>query len=320
MAQEARREQYPEVEPYATGMLRVSELHEIYYEEVGNPNGVPAVVFHGGPGGGCNPGYRRYFDPARYRVVLFDQRGCNRSKPRACLEENTTWDLVADAELIRAHLGIEKWVVFGGSWGSTLSLAYSEKHVDRVKALVLRGIFTLRREELLWFYQSGASFIYPDAFERYVAPIPEAERGDIISAFHRRLTGDNEEEQMACARAWSCWEMETSKLYVDPAYIARAADDDKFALEFARIECHYFVHAGFFERDGQLIEDATVLKDVPGTIVQGRYDMVCPAKTAWDLHNAAPHFDFKMVPDAGHSCTEPGITDQLVRATDKYAD
>lgn len=318
-SEEQRRVLYPEVEPYTHGMLRVSELHELYYEEVGTPTGVPAVVFHGGPGGGCTKDYRRFFDPTRYRVVLFDQRGCNRSRPRACLEENTTWHLIADAELIREHLGIKKWVVFGGSWGSTLSLAYAEKHTERVLALVLRGIFTLRREELLWFYQSGASYIYPDAFARYVAPIPEVERGDIMSAFHRRLTGDNEEEQLACALSWSVWEMETSKLYVDPKYIARAADDAKFALEFARIECHYFVNAGFFECDGQIIRDAPVLKDVPGTIVQGRYDMVCPAKTAWDLHQQVPHFDFHMVPDAGHSCGEPGITDKLIRTTDAYA-
>lgn len=314
-----KRGLYPPIEPYNSGKLKVSDIHDIYYEQVGNPDGIPALVFHGGPGGGCSAEYRRYFDPEVYRVVLFDQRGCGRSTPHASLVDNTTWHLVADAELIREHLNIEQFVVFGGSWGSTLSLAYAETHKERVRALVLRGIFTLRRNELTWFYQEGASFVYPDAFERYVSVIPEVERSDIISAFHRRLTGDNEKEKLECAIAWSCWEMETSKLYVDPKYIERAASNSKFALEFARIECHYFVNGGFFESDGQLIANASILKDIPGTIVQGRYDMVCPAKTAWDLKREVPHFEFHMIADAGHSCSEPGITDQLIRATDKYA-
>jgi len=314
-----RRGLYPEIEPYQTGTLRVSDIHEIYYELCGNPKGQSAVVLHGGPGGGCTDSYRQFFNPEKYNVVLFDQRGAGRSKPLACLEDNTTWHLVEDIEALRKHLNIEKWVVFGGSWGSTLSLAYAETHRESVKALVLRGIFTLRREELLWFYQEGASFIYPDAWEEYIKPIPLAQRGDIMSAYYRFLTGSDKEKQMECARAWSLWEMTTCKLYVSPEALEKV-DSDDFAISFARIECHYFVHGGFFKEDGELINNASLLKDIPGTIVQGRYDLVCPAKSAWDLHKNAPHFDFHIVPDAGHSCSEPGIIDLLVRATDKYCE
>merc|ERR1712137_248812 len=296
-----------------------SDVHTLYYEECGNPEGNPAVVLHGGPGGGSVPAYRSYFDPKKYRIVLFDQRGAGKSTPLACLEDNTTWSLVEDVEKIKNHLGISKWVVFGGSWGSTLSLAYAETYPNSVKALVLRGIFTLRRKELLWFYQDGASFIFPDAWDGFIKPIPEVERGDLMSAYYRYLTGDDEEKKMECARAWSTWEMATSKLFVSPEMLSKA-EDDNFALSFARIECHYFVHGGFFTQDGQLLKNSHLLKDIPGTIVQGRYDVVCPATTAWELHKLSPHFEFNIVPDAGHSCSEPGTIDLLVRATDKYSD
>jgi proline iminopeptidase len=265
---------YPEIEPYSTGKLKVSELHTIYFEEAGNKDGKPIICLHGGPGGGSSPMYRQFFNPKLYRIIQFDQRGSGNSTPFASLEENTTQDLVEDIEKLRKHLGVDRWVVFGGSWGSTLSLAYAQKHVARVKALVLRGIFLLRREELEFFYQEGSSWIFPDAFENYVRPIPEAERGDLITAFHKRLTGENEEEKLKCATAWSVYEMATSRLYVDPSYIERAEADGQFAIAFARIESHYFVNKGFFEVEGQLLRDAHIMKDIPGTIVQGRYDMV----------------------------------------------
>jgi len=314
----SRREFYPHVEPYVTGRLKVSGLHELYYEQCGNPNGKPVVVLHGGPGGGIATYYRQYFDPEAYRVVLFDQRGAGKSTPFASLEENTTWDLVEDMEKLRRHLEIDQWLVFGGSWGSTLALAYAETHPERVKGLVLRGIFTLRRSELLFFYQEGSSWLFPDAWEKFLAPIPEVERGDLMSAYHRRLTGSDEKVKQECATAWSVWEMTTSRLYVDPDYVARAADDDAFALAFARIECHYFVHGGFFKEDEQLIKGASRLASIPMTIVQGRYDLVCPMKTAWDLHKALPSSELVIVPDAGHSAKEPGIVDALVSACDKY--
>jgi len=292
--------------------------HTLYYEECGNSEGKPVIVIHGGPGSGCVPAYRRFFDPKKYRIILFDQRGAGKSTPLACLIDNTTWHLVEDIEKLRKHLEIEKWVVFGGSWGSTLSLAYAETHPTRVKALVLRGIFTLRRKELLWFYQDGASFLFPDAWDNFIKPIPEAERYDLMSAYYRFLTGDNEEKKMECARAWSTWEMFTSKLFVTKEMLKRAENDD-FAVSFARIECHYFVHGGFFKQDGQLLQNANILKDIPGTIVQGRYDVVCPATTAWELHKQVPRFDMHIVQDAGHSCTEPGTLDLLIRATEKYS-
>mmetsp|Transcript_70101 Transcript_70101/g.106003 ORF Transcript_70101/g.106003 Transcript_70101/m.106003 type:complete len:321 (-) Transcript_70101:48-1010(-) len=319
MAEEGRRSLYPPIEPYNTGTLVVSDIHTLYYEECGNPEGKPVVVLHGGPGGGIVPSYRCYFDPKKYRIVLFDQRGAGKSTPLACLVDNTTWTLVEDVEKIRNHLGISKWVVFGGSWGSTLSLAYAETYPASVKALVLRGIFTLRRKELLWFYQDGASFIFPDAWDGFIKPIPEAERGDLMSAYYRYLTGDDEEKKMECARAWSTWEMATSKLFVSEDNLRKAENDD-FAISFARIESHYFVHGGFFKEDGELLKSAILLKDIPGTIVQGRYDVVCPATTAWELHKILPHFDFSIVADAGHSCSELGTIDLLVRATDKYSE
>lgn len=308
---------YPDIEPYDTGMLKVSDLHTVYYEQSGNPAGNPVIFLHGGPGSGTSPRDRTFFDPAVYRIVLMDQRGAGKSTPPAELRENTTWDLVADIEKLRQHLRIEKWVVFGGSWGSCLSLSYAETHPDRVKALVLRGIFTLRRRELVWFYQDGGSFIFPDAWEGYLKPIPEVERHDLMSSYYRRLTSDKEEVRMEAAKAWSTWEMNTSRLYVDEDYLKRA-ETDLWALQFARIECHYFVHGGFFEFDGQLLKNVDKIRHIPTTIVQGRYDLVCPIDTAWELHKVFPEAEFHIIPDAGHSNKEPGIQAKLVEACDKY--
>jgi proline iminopeptidase len=308
---------YPEIEPYDSGRLRVSGLHELYYEQIGNPEGKPAIFLHGGPGGGVEPYYRRFFDPARYRAVLFDQRGAGKSTPHASIEQNTTQDLVADIERLREHLGIERWLVFGGSWGSTLALAYAEAHPQRVTELVLRGIFLLRRQELLWFYQHGASVIFPDAWEHFLAPIPEPERGDMMQAYHRRLTSDDAQVRLEAARAWSIWEASTSRLFVDPDLIANFQADE-FAEAFARIECHYFVNGGFMP-EGQLLADAGRIRQIPGVIVQGRYDVVCPMESAWDLYRAWPESELVVVPDAGHSAREPGIAAALVAATDRFA-
>lgn len=314
---ESRRRLYPEIEPFAQGFLQVSPLHSIYYEQCGNPAGKPALFLHGGPGGGCNPRARRFHDPSVYRIVLFDQRGCGRSRPLGELEENTTWHLVADIERLRVHLGIERWQVFGGSWGSTLALAYAETHPERVSELVLRGIFLLRRSELEWFYQHGASEIFPDAWEDFLRPIPPAERGDLISAYHRRLTGQQPEVRLEAARAWSVWEAATSFLKPDPDHIQAAMRED-FALAFARIESHYFVHGGFFDEDGQLLRDVGRIRHIPAVIVQGRYDVVCPMRSAFDLARAWPEAELVVVPDAGHSAFEPGIVDALVRATERF--
>ncbi|CAF1254933.1 unnamed protein product [Adineta steineri] len=314
------RDLYPEIEPYKTGMLKVSDVHTLYYEEVGNPSGKPVVFVHGGPGGGTDPRDRRFFDPEAYRIILYHQRGADDSTPHACLEENTTWDLVEDLEKLRKHVNVDKWVVFGGSWGSTLSLAYAETHPGRVKALILRGIFCCRRKELLWFYQEGASMIFPDAWDKYLEPIPIGERGDLMSAYHRRLTGSNEEEKLKAATAWSVWELSTSRLYVDPSYIAHATDDAKFAIAFARIEAHYFVNGAFMSDDEQLLKNADKIKDIPGVIVQGRYDICCPARSAWDLHKVWPKGELHFVDDAGHSTKESGIVHELVIATDKFRD
>ena len=312
-----RRSLYPPIEPFDAGRLPVSDLHTLHYEQAGNPDGKPVVVLHGGPGGASEPNQRRYFDPDRYRIVLFDQRGCGRSTPHAELRENTTWDLVADIERLRAHLGIERWQVFGGSWGSALSLAYAQTHPDRVTELVLRGIFLLRPAELDWFYQEGTSALFPDAWERFIAPIPARERGDLMSAYYKRLTGDDEEVKLACARTWSQWEAATVSLYPAEDRVEQFGDA-KFALAFARIECHYFVHLGWFRPD-QLIIDAGRLAHIPGVIVQGRYDVVTPMMTAWALHRAWPEADLKIVPDAGHTASEPGIVHELVSATDRFA-
>ena len=314
---EQRRTLYPEIEPYDRGMLKVSELHTLYYEQCGNPDGKPVVFLHGGPGGGTNPRCRRFFDPAVYRIVLFDQRGCGQSTPHAELRENTTWDLVADIERVREHLGIARWQVFGGSWGSTLALAYAQTHPDKVTELVLRGIFMLRRWELEWFYQKGCDALYPDAWETYLAAIPEVERGDLMSAYHRRLTSDDPATRVAAARAWSVWEGSTSYLHQDPASIG-SHDEDAFALAFARIECHYFVHGGFFAHDDQLLRNVDRIRKIPAVIVQGRYDVVCPLRSAWDLHRAWPEADLRIVQDAGHSAFEPGNVHELVEATDRF--
>jgi proline iminopeptidase len=313
----ARRSFYPEIEPYHTGMLRVSDLHEIYFEESGNPKGKPVVFVHGGPGGGTEPKQRRFFDPSAYRIVLFDQRGCGKSRPYAELRENTTWDLVADMEKLRAHLGIERWQVFGGSWGSTLALAYAEAHPERVTELVLRGIFLLRKQEIDWFYQRGADAMFPDAWEEYLAQIPPEERGDLLSAYYRRLTGPDPAVRQAAARAWSVWEGRTSCLYQNPDLVARTAGDE-FSLAFARIECHYFHHKGFFEKDTQLLDNVGKIRHIPTVIVQGRYDVVCPMESAWALYRAFPEADLRVVPDAGHSAYEPGNLHELIEATDRF--
>jgi proline iminopeptidase len=309
---------YPEIEPFDTGRLQVSPVHEIYYEQVGNPRGKPAVFLHGGPGGGIVSDYRRYFDPERYRVALFDQRGSGQSTPHASLEDNTTWHLVSDIEQLREHLGIERWQVFGGSWGSTLALAYAETHPERVAELVLRGIFLCRPQEIRWFYQEGAGAIFADVWEEYVKVIPEAERGDMVSAYYRRLTSDDYAVRLEAARAWSIWEGSTSKLFFDPAMIEKFADPE-FALAFARIECHYFMNNSFFSSDNYLIENVEKIRHLPGVIVQGRYDVVCPLVSAWELHRAWPEAALHIIPDAGHSMSEPGIIAALVTATDNFA-
>jgi len=314
----ARRPLYPAVEPYRSGHLRVSPLHEIYFEECGNPRGKPALFVHGGPGAGAGKDSRRFFNPKRYRIVLFDQRGCGRSRPAASLEDNTTWHLVADIEALRQHLGIDRWLVFGGSWGSTLALAYAQAHPARVTELVLRGIFMLRRAEIDWFYQSGAHSLFPDRWEQYLAPIPPSERGDLVAAFYRRLTGEDHEAAVSAARAWSIWEAATSYLLPNEQNVRRWGEDE-FAIQIARIECHYFVHRGFFEREDQLLRNVDRIRKIPAVIVQGRYDVVCPMMSAWDLHRAWPEADFHVVPDAGHSAFEAGIAHELVRATDRFA-
>lgn len=308
---------YPPIEPYESGKFPVSAVHTLYYEQSGNPEGTPVVFLHGGPGGGTKDDYRQYFDPEAYRIVLFDQRGSGLSTPHANLEDNTTWHLVDDIERLREHLGIDTWVVFGGSWGSTLALAYAETHPDRCRALVLRGIFLCRRKELIWFYQQGADAIYPDAFATYIAEIPEEERDDVIAAYYRRLTSDDESVRLSAARAWSVWEGSTSKLIPDADVIARF-DEAHLALSLARIECHYFVNGAFFETDNWLIENVDKIRHIPSVIVQGRYDVVCPIMSAWDLHLAWPEAALHIIQDAGHSVSEPGIVSALVEATDQF--
>ncbi len=312
------RELYPPIEPYNEGKLPVSSLHTIHYEQSGNPNGKPAIFLHGGPGGGITPMYRQYFDPEKWRIIIFDQRGCGQSTPYAELRENTTWDLVSDIEQLREHLKIDRWVVFGGSWGSTLALAYSQTHPERCLGLILRGIFMLRQKELRWFYQEGASNIFPDAWQEYLKPIPPEERDDLISAYYKRLTSDDHNIRLEAARAWSVWEASTSKLFPSEDTIKRFGEEE-FAEAFARIECHYFVNQGFFATENQLLDNAHKISDIPGVIVQGRYDVVCPMITAWELHQVWPKAKFIVVGDAGHSISEPGIRNALIEATDNWS-
>ncbi len=311
------RQLYPPVDPYFQGVLPVSPLHNLSYEEVGNPEGKPVVFLHGGPGGGVIPLYRRFFDPDKWRIILFDQRGCGKSTPHAELTDNTTWDLVSDIEKLRSHLCIDQWTLFGGSWGSTLALAYAQTHPERCCGLILRGIFMLRESEIQWFYQSGASYLFPDAWEGYLAPIPHEERGDLVTAYYKRLTSADEQIRQHAARAWSIWEASTSKLIPDADLIERFGGDS-FADAFARIECHYFINKGFFDSDNQLLANVGRIRHIPAVIVQGRYDVVCPMTSAWDLHRAWPEAEFVVVADAGHSATEPGIVSALLEATDKF--
>ncbi len=311
------RNLYPAIDPYNHGFLQVSAIHSIYFEESGNPSGQPAVFVHGGPGAGTNADMRRFFDPKHYRIILFDQRGCGKSTPHASLEENTTWDLVADMERIRTHLGIERWMVFGGSWGSTLGLAYAETHPEQVTHLVLRGIFLLRKWEIEWLYQGGADTLFPDLWEDYVKPIPIAERGDIVSAYRKLLDSNDKKIQIEAARAWSIWEGSTSKLLIDPVLIGKY-NEDEFAIAFARIENHYFANRGFFKMDGQLLRDVDRIRHIPTVIVHGRYDIVCPIKNAWDLHRVFPEAKLLISPTSGHSALEPENCSSLVQATDDF--
>ncbi len=311
---------YPPIRSYHRAYLRVSDLHELSFEECGNRSGKPAIFLHGGPGGAIDPAMRRFFNPKRYRIVLLDQRGCGASRPHGELRENTTWDLVADIEALREHLGIARWLVFGGSWGSTLALAYAQRHPERVSELVLRGIFLLRRSELDWFYQNpqGAGSIFPDLWEKYVEHIPAQERGDMMQAYYRRLTSQDPAVRAAAASAWATWEGATSFLRTNAAYVAKFEHPD-YASAFARIEAHYFVNGGFLRCDDQLLRDVGRIRHIPGVIVQGRYDVVCPARSAWDLHRAWPEAQLRIVPSAGHSAFEPGIIRELVHATDRFS-
>jgi proline iminopeptidase len=309
---------YPPIQPYNTLNLAVDSLHTLYVEECGKLDGLPVVFLHGGPGAGCEPYHRRFFDPARYRIILFDQRGCGRSSPHASLEHNTTQELVADMEVIREHLGIEQWLLFGGSWGSTLSLVYAETHPERVLGMVLRGIFLCRPHEIRWIYQEGESRLFPDYWQEYLEPIPEAERGDLLKAFHARLTSDNELTRMAAAKAWSLWEGRTATLRPNAAVVDHFGSPFT-ALSLARIECHYFMHESFLEPN-QILRDAPRLGGIPGVIVHGRYDVICPVENAWQLHQVWPDSELQIIPDAGHSAAEPGTVDALIGATNALAE
>jgi proline iminopeptidase len=308
---------FPPIEPYRTGRLRVSDLHEISYEEVGNPKGQPILFVHGGPGGGVSPDQRRYYDPKHYRIILFDQRGCGKSTPYAELRENTTWDLVADMEKLREHLGIQQWILFGGSWGSTLSLVYAETHPDRVRGLVLRGIFMCRKLEIDWFYQAGASLLYPDLWEKYLEPIPVEERGDLVKAYYQRLCSPDGAVRMHAAKAWSVWEGSTSCLLADPSLIDKTGTNE-FAEAFARIECHYFTNKIWMKHDDQILRDVHRIRHLPCEIIHGRYDVVCPITNAWELHKAWPESVLHIIPDAGHAASEPGTLAKLVQVTEKF--
>ncbi|MFK8137522.1 MAG: prolyl aminopeptidase [Bdellovibrionales bacterium] len=310
---------YPPIDAYKTGFLRVSDIHEIYYEAAGNPDGQAVVFLHGGPGGGIEPSYRQYFNPEKYHIILFDQRGCGKSTPFSELRENTTWDLVSDIEKLRELFKIDKWAVFGGSWGSTLALSYASKYAKNISALFLRGIFLLRKKELDWFYQEGASKLFPDYWENYRDEIPEEERGDFLKAYHQRLTSEDPKVRASAAKTWSVWEAATSKLMVDPKHMENCGED-QFADAFARIESHYFINKGFLESENYLLEKVDEFRKIPAVIVQGRYDVVCAPITAWELHKAWPEAKFEMVPTAGHSVSEPGVAKALVTATDKFAE
>lgn len=313
------KEKYPEIEPYNHGHLDVGHGHSVYFEECGNPNGLPVVFLHGGPGGGCDEGHRRYFDPEKYRVVLFDQRGCGRSTPFAELNHNTTWDLVDDIERIRKHLNIDKWVVFGGSWGSTLSLSYAIQNPEQVLGLIVRGIFLCRPKEIYWFYQFGAHHLFPDAWENYLAPIPEEERGDMVSAYYDRLISDDKEVQLEAARAWSIWEATLCRMETDPKDVELFTEPVK-ALPFARIECHYFVNNAFMDTSNWILENVQKIAHIPGRIVHGRYDVVTPLENAWELNKLWDKASLEIIPRCGHSASEPQLVDALIRATDDFAD
>lgn len=306
---------YPEISAYHAAFLPVSDLHSLYYEESGNPQGRPVVFLHGGPGAGISPNQRRFFDPAFYRIILFDQRGAGRSTPNAELRDNTTWDLVADIEKLRAHLGIERWLVFGGSWGSTLALAYAVTHPDRVLGLVLRGVFLCRTSELAWFYRDGASHVFPETWEKFIAPIPPAERGDLVAAYYRRLTSPDVKVQVEAARAWNAWESSAVHLFPE---VETKPEDVAHTLSMGRIECHYMFNRAFMQSDTWLLERLSAIRHIPCRIVQGRYDMCCPATTAWEVSRALPQADLRLVTDAGHSAFEPGIASELVQATDDF--
>lgn len=308
---------YPEIQPFKEEMIQVSPLHTIYVEQCGNPDGKPVIMIHGGPGGGITPTMRRLHDPEKYRIILFDQRGCGRSTPHAELRENTTWDLVADMEHIRAHLGVEKWQVFGGSWGSTLGLAYAQSHPERVSELILRGIFMIRRFEIDWMYSNGASIIFPDHFEAYHDHIPENERADMIAAYYKRLTDPDPQVQLEAARRWARWEGSVLSIEPDPARV-EAFGEDLYAVAFARIECHYFQNRGFLDSDDQLLRNTDRIRHIPGVIVHGRYDICTPFINAWQLKKMWPEADLKIVEDAGHAVTEPGITHELIEATKRF--
>jgi proline iminopeptidase len=308
---------YPDIEPFETGMLDAGDGHSVYFERAGTRGAKPVVFLHGGPGGGCSPSHRRLFNPLKYDVMLFDQRGCGRSLPAASLENNTTWHLVEDIEKLRKLMGVERWQVFGGSWGSTLALAYAETHPTRVSELIVRGVYTVTKAEIDWYYQYGVSEMFPEKWERFLAPIPEAERDDMVAAYRKRLTSDDKAERQRAATAWSLWEGETITLLPEPAY-TQAFGEDEFAVTFARIENHYFFHKCWLD-DGQLLRDAHKLKGIPGAIVHGRYDMPCPARYAYELHKRWPDASLHLVEGAGHAFSEPGILDQLIRATDRFA-
>jgi proline iminopeptidase len=316
MTEGSRRGLFPEIEPFAYGWMPTESRHEVYYEECGAPGGKPAVVLHGGPGGAINPGMRRFFDPAKWRMVLFDQRGCGKSRPHAILEDNDTWKLIDDIERLRERCGVEKWTVFGGSWGSTLALAYAIKHPERVEALILRGVFLLTKRELAWFYQDGASMVFPDAWERFCAPIPPDERGDMMGAYYKRLTSADHDERLEAAVAWSTWEGDTISVRGPEARPEKFAEAE-FAIAFARLECWYFVNNGFLPEEGWILKNVGKIRHIPCWIVQGRFDMVTPMESAWSLKKAWPEASLEVIGDAGHASTEPGIVDALVRATDE---